>query len=60
MSRESRGTGEEAIEEPDPREEWPLENVEVAGEVTLTDEVEDRVLGAGASAKYIAGCSMLR
>ena len=59
MSRDSRGIGEDAIDEPEPREEWHFENMEVVGEVTLSDEVEDRVLGADVSVKYIVGCSML-
>jgi len=59
MSRESRATGEDAIEEAEPREEWPLENIEQVGEVSVTEEVEDAVVGASVSEGYTAGCSMM-
>jgi len=59
MSSESRGTGDDAIEELEPREEWPLEKVDAVGEDRLTDEVEDGPVGASASGVYTAVCSML-
>ena len=48
MSKESRGTGEEAAEEFEPLEEWPLENNEVVGEDALTEDVEEKVVGTAA------------
>ncbi len=52
MSRESRGIGEDAIEELEPREEWPLENNDVVGEVRVNEDVE-------ASEEEAAGWSIL-
>ena len=46
------------MEELEPREEWPLENIDVAGEDKL-DGVEDRVLGACTSEEHGAAGSIL-
>ena len=47
------------IEEPEPCEEWPLENVEAVGEYKLADEEEDRLAGADVSAEDIEGASIV-
>jgi hypothetical protein len=50
--------GDEASEEPEPLEEWPLEKVEVAGEDGVIEDGVERVFTTRGSKRCRAGCSM--
>lgn len=49
MSTESLCTGDDAIEEPEPLDEWPREKTEAVGEERWVEEVEERDAGVVAS-----------
>jgi hypothetical protein len=51
--------GDEAIEELEPLEEWPLEKMEWVGEDGVT-EGGDLVVGAGALGGFTVRCSILQ
>ena len=52
MSRDSRGIGEEAMEELEPREEWPFENKDAVGEEMGMEDAEEQAAGAMQSEGY--------
>lgn len=59
MSSDSRGIGEEVIEDAEPEDECPFENVEAVGEERCTEEVADRTTASAvASAVYGVESSM--
>ena len=59
ISKDSRGTGEdEEMDEVEPLDECPLENMELVGEVMLIEDDVELEVGVKASAEYRLAGSM--